>query len=109
MNCGYVKAADVADRFGNPSSLNPDKDPDIVGPAGIFTQAEYDGRTTSSARRRPIMKMVVEGYAGAGTHHDGRLRLPRPGCARPAKLQRLARGHAAWARASNTPPARTRR
>jgi hypothetical protein len=66
VNCGYVKAADIADRFGSPSSLNPALDPQIVGPGGIFTQAEFDNdaefRKTAS-----IMKMVVSGYAGAGT------------------------------------------
>ncbi len=66
MRCGYVKSADLADRFGNPSAINPEADPDIVGPTGIFTDAEFDGdgefRKTAS-----VMKLVVEGYAGAGT------------------------------------------
>ena len=34
VSCGYVKAADVVDRFGDPSSLNPELDPDIVGEPG---------------------------------------------------------------------------
>src|SRR5512134_1069626 len=42
VNCGYVKAADVVDRFGDPSSLDPELDPDLVGGAGVFTRAEYD-------------------------------------------------------------------
>jgi hypothetical protein len=66
VNCGYVKAADVVDRFGDPTSLNPDLDPEIVGPTGIFSQAEYDSdgefRKTSA-----VMKMVLSGFAGAGT------------------------------------------
>ncbi|HSN71787.1 MAG TPA: hypothetical protein VLT59_09755 [Steroidobacteraceae bacterium] len=66
VNCGYVKAADVVDRFGDPTSLNPDLDPEIVGPTGIFSQTEYDSdgefRKTSA-----VMKMVLSGYAGAGT------------------------------------------
>ncbi len=66
VNCGYVKAADIADRFGDPSTLNPALDPDIVGPSGIFSQAEFDGdgefRKTAS-----VMKMVINGFAGAGT------------------------------------------
>ncbi|HHH35559.1 MAG TPA: general secretion pathway protein GspF [Gammaproteobacteria bacterium] len=66
VRCGYVKAADIADRFGDPSTLNPALDPDIVGPTGIFTQAEFDGdrefRKTAS-----VMKMVINGFAGAGT------------------------------------------
>jgi hypothetical protein len=64
VKCGYLKAADVADRFGN-VQLDPGLDPQIVGPAGIFTQQEFDGdgefRKTAS-----IMKLVVEGFAGAG-------------------------------------------
>lgn len=64
--CGYLKSADVIDRFGDPASLDPDRDPAIVGPSGIFSEAEYAGdnefRKTSA-----VMKMVIEGYAGAGT------------------------------------------
>jgi hypothetical protein len=78
VNCGYVKSADIADRFGDPSSLNPDLDPDIVGAGGIFSQAEYDAdaefRKTAS-----VMKLVINGYAGAGCitmggydYHGGR-------------------------------------
>jgi hypothetical protein len=66
VQCGYVKAADIADRFGSPSSLDPAQDLDIVGPTGIFTQADFDGdaefRKTAS-----VMKMVMNGFAGAGT------------------------------------------
>ncbi|MEM7365781.1 MAG: hypothetical protein AAF525_17315 [Pseudomonadota bacterium] len=65
VRCGYVKSADLADRFGDPTTLNPSIDPDIVGPTGIFTQAEYDSdgefRKTAS-----VMKLVVNGFAGAG-------------------------------------------
>ncbi len=64
--CSYVKSADVADRFGDPSTLSPALDPDIVGPAGVFSQAEFDSdgefRKTAS-----VMKMVINGFAGAGT------------------------------------------
>ncbi|MEE4246403.1 MAG: hypothetical protein V2I33_13420 [Kangiellaceae bacterium] len=66
VNCSYVKSADLADRFGNPATLNPELDADIVGPNGIFSQAEFDNdrefRKTAS-----VMKMVVNGFAGAGT------------------------------------------
>jgi hypothetical protein len=66
VSCGYVKAADVVDRFGDPTSLNPDADPEIVGPTGIFSQADYESdgefRKTSA-----VMKMVLSGFAGAGT------------------------------------------
>jgi hypothetical protein len=66
VRCNYVKAADLADRYGDPSALNPELDPDIVGPAGIFTQQEFanDGEFRKTAA---VMKLVVNGYAGAGT------------------------------------------
>ncbi len=64
VNCGYAKAADVVHKFGTPSDLNPGLDPDIVGP--IFTQAEYDG-DDEFRKTAAVMKMVISGYAGAGT------------------------------------------
>ncbi len=66
VNCGYVKAADVVDQFGDPSSLNPDLDPDIVGAGGIFSRAEYDS-DAEFRKTAAVMKMVLSGYAGAGT------------------------------------------
>lgn len=66
VNCGYVKSADLADRFGDPSTLNPLLDPDIVGPAGIFSLAEFDGESEFS-KTSSIMKLVVNGFSGAGT------------------------------------------
>ena len=66
VRCGYVKSADIADRFGNPSTLDPAADPDIVGAGGIFSVDEFNDdaefRKTAS-----IMKLVINGYAGAGT------------------------------------------
>ncbi|HEU4627216.1 MAG TPA: hypothetical protein VFS52_20815 [Steroidobacteraceae bacterium] len=71
VRCGYVKSAYLADTFNNPAALNPDLDPDIVDQSatrgsGIFGQAEYqaDGEFRKTAA---IMKMVVSGFAGAGT------------------------------------------
>ena len=66
VHCNYVKSADLIARFGDPTTLDPDIDTDIVGTNGIFTQEEYDGdgefRKTAS-----VMKLVMNGYAGAGT------------------------------------------
>ena len=65
VRCGYVKSADLADRFGDPSSLNPELDEFIVGDSGIFSSSEFNGdgefRKTAS-----VMKLIVNGYAGAG-------------------------------------------
>lgn len=78
VQCGYVKSADIADRFGDPTSLNPSIDPQIVGPGGIFTQAEYDS-DAEFRKTAAVMKLVINGYAGAGTitmggydYHGGR-------------------------------------
>ena len=66
VRCGYIKSADLVDRFGDPSALNPDLDPEIVGPTGVFSQAEY-GADAEFRKTAAVMKMVVNGYAGAGT------------------------------------------
>ncbi len=70
VRCGYVKAADLSDRFGDPSTLDPELDLDIKGATGIFSEAEFDGerdfRKTAS-----VMKLVVNGFAGAGTIEMG--------------------------------------
>ena len=91
VSCGYVKAADVVDRFGDPTSLNPNLDPDIVGAGGIFSRAEYDG-DAEFRKTAAVMKMVLSGYAGAGTITHGRVRLPwpGPGDGRGARLPRGA-------------------
>ncbi|HEY7378541.1 MAG TPA: hypothetical protein VH542_07665, partial [Steroidobacteraceae bacterium] len=64
--CGYVKTAYLADKFGNPAAIDPSKDTDIKGAAGIFTDAEYDG-DNEFEKTASVMKLVIEGYAGAGT------------------------------------------
>jgi hypothetical protein len=66
VRCNYVKAADLTDRYGDPSALNPELDPDIVGAAGIFTRAEFDN-DEEFRKTAAVMKLVINGYAGAGT------------------------------------------
>jgi len=69
VRCNYIRAAHIADQFAG-VDIDPSSDSAIVGPSGIFTQAEFDGdgefRKTAS-----VMKMVIDGlpdsYAGAGT------------------------------------------
>ena len=64
VRCGYVKSADLIDRYGDPAALDPELDTNIVGT--IFSQDELDNdrefRKTAS-----VMKLVLNGYAGAGT------------------------------------------
>ena len=65
VKCGYVKTADTVDRFGNPAAINPAVDPDITGTGGIFG-ANF-GNDGEFQKTSAVMKLVVEGYAGAGT------------------------------------------
>jgi hypothetical protein len=74
--CGYVKSTVLVNQFGDPTTLNPDIDPLIVGTSGIFTDAEYTQGDFKMVAA--VMKMVVNGFAGAGTinlggydYHDG--------------------------------------
>ncbi len=77
VRCAYVKSANTAAVFGNPSALDPTKDPLIIGgTTPIFTAADFsDGDVQKTAT---VMKLVIDGYAGAGTitmggydYHDG--------------------------------------
>lgn len=68
VRCGYLKAADIADRFGD-TPLDPGADPAIVGPSGIFTSAEFnatDGDGSEFRKTASMMKLVINGFAGAG-------------------------------------------
>ncbi|MBB3169773.1 general secretion pathway protein GspF [Simiduia aestuariiviva] len=66
LRCQYVKSAHLANEFGNPADLDPSKDLDLVGPNGVFSAAEFaaDGEFRKTAS---VAKMVINGYAGAGT------------------------------------------
>ncbi|HZF25270.1 MAG TPA: hypothetical protein VEZ88_03335 [Steroidobacteraceae bacterium] len=64
--CGYVKTAYLAESFGSPTAVDPSADVDIKGGAGIFTDAEYTGEREFE-KTASVMKLVVEGRAGAGT------------------------------------------
>ncbi len=67
VQCGYLKAADLADRFAG-VQVDPGLDTRIVGPAGIFSQTEFDGTDRNEFRKTAsVMKMVVDGNAGAGS------------------------------------------
>ncbi|MCU7844616.1 MAG: general secretion pathway protein GspF [Candidatus Thiodiazotropha sp. (ex Monitilora ramsayi)] len=64
VRCGYVKSADLVDRYGNPAELDVTQDTDIIGP--IFSQTEFDG-DSEFRKTASVMKLVINGYAGAGT------------------------------------------
>ncbi|WP_100642793.1 general secretion pathway protein GspF [Alteromonas facilis] len=66
VRCGYVKSADITDRFGDPSTLDPSLDPVIVGEQGIFSREEFDN-DREFQKTASIMKLVINGFAGAGS------------------------------------------
>jgi len=74
VRCGYMKAADIADRFGD-TPLDPSVDPMIVDDAtGIFTTAEFSdgGRDGREFRKTAsVMKLVINGFAGAAVIEMG--------------------------------------
>jgi hypothetical protein len=81
LRCGYLKAADIADRFGG-MPIDPALDPDIVGPSGIWSDTEFNAGDRNSRefqKTAAIMKLVINGFAGAGCiemggydYHGGR-------------------------------------
>jgi len=83
VRCGYLKAADIADRFGG-TPIDPGLDPDIVAAdgSGIFTSAEFNAGDRSARefqKTAAVMKLVINGFAGAGCiemggydYHGGR-------------------------------------
>jgi hypothetical protein len=64
MQCGYLKAADIADRFAG-VPVDPSLDQEIVGTSGIFSSAEFNA-DSEFRKTASVMKMVANGYAGAG-------------------------------------------
>jgi hypothetical protein len=77
ISCTYIQSTDTVQRYGAPDLLDPQFDTDIVGAGGILSASELSGnsklRSTAS-----VMKLVVNGFAGAGTlefggydYHDG--------------------------------------
>jgi hypothetical protein len=64
--CSYTKAAYIVDKYASPSAVNPDVDPNIVGPSGIFQTAEYQANSDYQ-KTAAVMKLVIDGNAAAGT------------------------------------------
>ena len=73
INCSYQETTELVGQFGDPNQLDPTPDPLITAiiTPGEFNQSEF--RKTAS-----MMKLVLEGFAGAGTiefggydYHDG--------------------------------------
>ncbi len=64
VRCGYLKAADIAQRFAG-VEVDPATDPNIVGAQGIFSSEEFNG-DSEFRKTASVMKMVIDGHAGAG-------------------------------------------
>ncbi len=83
VRCGYLKAADIAERFGG-TPIDPALDTEIVADddSAIFTTAEFtDGSRDAREFQKTasVMKLVMNGFAGAGCiemggydYHGGR-------------------------------------
>jgi hypothetical protein len=74
VRCAYVKSANTANTFGSPTALDATKDTNIVGP--IFQATDF--QDSDIAKTATVMKLVLNGFAGAGTitmggydYHDG--------------------------------------
>lgn len=63
VECAYLKTADTVDKFSSPAALNPSLDTRITGLFGGPTFSN-DGEFQKTAS---VMKLVIEGNAGAGT------------------------------------------
>lgn len=66
ISCAYSQSTDLVSRYGDPAALDPLSDPAITGTANsIFTSDEVNSSTFR--KTSAVMKLVVNGYAGAGT------------------------------------------
>src|SRR6516162_3123334 len=76
VRCAYVKAVNTANQFGDPSSLDPTLDSNIKSIATSFGANAF--MDNDFAKTATVMKLVLNGYAAAGTiamggydYHDG--------------------------------------
>jgi hypothetical protein len=66
VRCSYLKTAFTAATSLGPDSVNPDKDPLIIGTGtSIFTSTDYTDNDIK--KTAAVMKLVMNGFAGAGT------------------------------------------
>ena len=66
VRCAYVKSANTVVKFGDPATLDPTKDQAIIGGASpIFTAQDFQDNDVQ--KTATVMKLVIDGFAGAGT------------------------------------------
>lgn len=63
FKCSYLKTADTVETFSDPRSLNPARDARITGLLG----GETFGGDGEFQKTASVMKLVIDGNAGAGT------------------------------------------
>jgi len=68
--CSYTKSAYIVDTYNNPGSVDASQDPNVVGPSGIFTAAEFQANSDFQ-KTAAVMKLVIDGNAAAGTIEMG--------------------------------------
>jgi hypothetical protein len=70
IRCGYLQSTRLVEQFGNPSLLDPLLDAEITGQAtSIFAANEIT--RSDFLKTASVMKLVVNGLAGAGTIEFG--------------------------------------
>ena len=77
VQCSYVDAAYLVDKYGNAlAALDPTQDTNITGAGGIFSSTDL--QNSEFLATASVMKMIINGYAGAATielsgydYHDG--------------------------------------
>jgi hypothetical protein len=65
LNCGYLGAADNVDKVSGPDAVNPLKDDFILN--NLFQDAGGVSADGEFLKTASVMKLVVNGFAGAGT------------------------------------------
>jgi len=62
LRCAYMKTADTVEKFSSPAAIDPGQDPEITALFGPNFGGDSEFQKTAA-----VMKLVVEGRAGAGT------------------------------------------
>jgi hypothetical protein len=70
IRCGYLQSTRLVEQFGNPSLLDPLLDADITG-AGTSIFQGNELNSGDFLKTASVMKLVVNGLAGAGTIEFG--------------------------------------
>ncbi len=70
IGCAYTQSADLVNRYGDPGLLDPEADTNIVG-AGNSIFSNNDLNNSKFEKTAAVMKLCLNGFAGAGTIEMG--------------------------------------